>query len=171
VAATAANTAAATSGSTASAFGLFGEPKKAALATTAPPAQSNPLSLGQNTTNTAASVSGVSTPTAAPSLFGQPKKPEVSATSQATGQPAATSTVDNASKSTSLGASMTGPRPHPQSTLKNKSMDEIINRWANDLAKYQKEFQKQAMKISEWDHCRWSIGIWSCTEAIIWRTV
>ena len=30
-------------------------------------------------------------------------------------------------------------------------MDEIITRWASDLSKYQKEFQRQAMKVSEWD--------------------
>ena len=30
-------------------------------------------------------------------------------------------------------------------------MDEIITRWASDLSKYQKEFQKQALKVSEWD--------------------
>ena len=30
-------------------------------------------------------------------------------------------------------------------------MDEIITRWASDLSKYQKEFQRQAMKVAEWD--------------------
>lgn len=30
-------------------------------------------------------------------------------------------------------------------------MDEIITRWASDLSKYQKEFQKQAEKIAGWD--------------------
>lgn len=30
-------------------------------------------------------------------------------------------------------------------------MDEIITRWTTDLAKYQKEFQKQAEKVAEWD--------------------
>lgn len=30
-------------------------------------------------------------------------------------------------------------------------MDEIITRWASDLAKYQKEFQKQAEKVASWD--------------------
>lgn len=30
-------------------------------------------------------------------------------------------------------------------------MDDIITRWATDLAKYQKEFQEQAKKVSEWD--------------------
>jgi nuclear pore complex protein Nup62 len=30
-------------------------------------------------------------------------------------------------------------------------MDEILTRWATDLAKHQKEFQKQAMQVAEWD--------------------
>ena len=30
-------------------------------------------------------------------------------------------------------------------------MDEIITRWASDLSKYQKEFQKQAQKVADWD--------------------
>jgi nuclear pore complex protein Nup62 len=42
----------------------------------------------------------------------------------------------------------------PQSQLprlKNKTMDEIITRWATDLSKYQKEFKDQASKVAEWD--------------------
>jgi nuclear pore complex protein Nup62 len=35
--------------------------------------------------------------------------------------------------------------------LKNKTMDEIITRWASDLLKYQKEFQDQATKVAAWD--------------------
>lgn len=35
--------------------------------------------------------------------------------------------------------------------LKNKTMDEIITRWATDLSKYQKEFKDQASKVAEWD--------------------
>jgi nuclear pore complex protein Nup62 len=50
-----------------------------------------------------------------------------------------------------LGTSMSGPAPPAQSRLKNKSMDEIITRWASDLSTYQKEFQKQAEKVSVWD--------------------
>lgn len=30
-------------------------------------------------------------------------------------------------------------------------MDDIINRWASDLSKYQKEFQTQAGKVAQWD--------------------
>lgn len=49
-----------------------------------------------------------------------------------------------------LGASTAGPRPEI-SRLKNKTMDEIITRWASDLSKYQKEFQEQATKVAQWD--------------------
>jgi nuclear pore complex protein Nup62 len=30
-------------------------------------------------------------------------------------------------------------------------MDEILNRWAGDLSKYQAEFQQQAEKVASWD--------------------
>ena len=52
---------------------------------------------------------------------------------------------------TNIGTSTSGPPPPAQSRLKNKSMDEIITRWASDLSKYQKEFQKQAEKVAAWD--------------------
>lgn len=35
--------------------------------------------------------------------------------------------------------------------MKNRTMDEIIGRWATDLDKHQKEFQAQAAKVKEWD--------------------
>lgn len=35
--------------------------------------------------------------------------------------------------------------------LKNKTMDEIITRWATDLSKYQKEFKDQAAQVAQWD--------------------
>ncbi|KAL8922700.1 MAG: hypothetical protein Q9208_005013 [Pyrenodesmia sp. 3 TL-2023] len=67
---------------------------------------------------------------------------------------AAAGTQGNANVVTgaTLGQSTSGPAPSAQSRLKNKSMDEIITRWATDLAKYQKEFQKQAEKVATWDH-------------------
>ena len=55
------------------------------------------------------------------------------------------------SSNANLGASTSGPPPTAQSRLKNKSMDEIITRWASDLSKYQKEFQKQAERVAAWD--------------------
>ncbi|KAI5301914.1 FG-nucleoporin nsp1 [Ascosphaera pollenicola] len=50
-----------------------------------------------------------------------------------------------------LGASLLGAAPPAKSRLKNKTMDEIITRWATDLSKYQKEFQSQAEQVSAWD--------------------
>lgn len=35
--------------------------------------------------------------------------------------------------------------------MKNRTMDEIIGRWASDLSKYQKDFQEQATKVAAWD--------------------
>lgn len=77
------------------------------------------------------------------------KAPALSDTAQA---PAQGSKVGAAGVPIStLDASTAGPPPTAQSRLKNKSMDEIITRWASDLSKYQKEFQKQAEKVAHWD--------------------
>lgn len=35
--------------------------------------------------------------------------------------------------------------------LKNKTMEDIVTRWASDLSKYQKEFKDQATIVSNWD--------------------
>lgn len=35
--------------------------------------------------------------------------------------------------------------------LKNKTMEDIVTRWASDLSKYQKEFKEQATVVSNWD--------------------
>ncbi|PHH83642.1 hypothetical protein CDD82_6088 [Ophiocordyceps australis] len=49
-----------------------------------------------------------------------------------------------------LGASTSGPTSQlPR--LKNKTMEDIVTRWASDLTKYQKEFKEQATVVSEWD--------------------
>ncbi|KAL0639589.1 FG-nucleoporin nsp1 [Maublancomyces gigas] len=41
---------------------------------------------------------------------------------------------------------------HPQeSRLKNKSLDEITNQWADDVEKYKKEFQDSSSNIKKWD--------------------
>ena len=74
------------------------------------------------------------------------------ANTQGTGTADSTaSTTGVGASGTNLGSSTAGPAPAPQSRLKNKSMDEIITRWASDLSKYQKEFQTQAAKVSSWD--------------------
>ncbi|KAJ5523265.1 hypothetical protein N7513_012809 [Penicillium frequentans] len=109
------------------------------------------------------------TPAAAAPLGGLFGKPAASTPST---QPAAATTAAAADKTTTataapsttatagapagtganvLGQSTTGPAPPAQSRLKNKTMDEIITRWATDLTKYQKEFREQAEKVAEWD--------------------
>ncbi len=112
------------------------------------------ISTDQNTnssTTTAPSSNSAPKPTA--SLFGNLGKPATStATSQPTVQAPTTSSLSGTGTSnTNLGASTSGPPPTAQSRLKNKSMDEIITRWASDLSKYQKEFQKQAERVAAWD--------------------
>ena len=91
-----------------------------------------------------------SAPASAFSLFNKPATS--SATSQAPTQSAATNTAEGTGAANAdLGASTAGPPPAAQSRLKNKSMDEIITRWATDLSKYQKQFQGQAEKVANWD--------------------
>ncbi|KAI1435318.1 Nsp1-like C-terminal region-domain-containing protein [Xylaria sp. CBS 124048] len=66
--------------------------------------------------------------------------------------PSAESTTPKpaASQSASLGASTSGPTSS-MARLKNKTMDEIMSRWATDLSKYQKEFKEQATQVAAWD--------------------
>ncbi|KAI4706591.1 hypothetical protein J4E89_008658 [Alternaria sp. Ai002NY15] len=109
---------------------------------------------GGNTTSAASGAATTTTSGATPSLFSKPAGSEAPAassntTSQPTPAPGATS-GNNAGQS-GLAASTAGPAPSAQSRLKNKSMDEIITRWAADLSKYQKEFQSQAETVASWD--------------------
>lgn len=93
--------------------------------------------------------SGTSAP-AASTLFGNLGKPATpSANNRAPAQPTTNQGVGIANAN--LGASTVGPAPTAQSRLKNKSIDDIITRWASDLSKYQKEFQQQAEKVAAWD--------------------
>ncbi len=95
-----------------------------------------------------------SAPAPSSSLFGVLNQPATStATSQLSGTaaPDSSKTNSNTIPAPSLGTSTSGPAPPAQSRLKNKSMDEIITRWASDLSKYQKEFQSQAEKVAKWD--------------------
>ncbi|KAI5862092.1 Nsp1-like C-terminal region-domain-containing protein [Durotheca rogersii] len=99
------------------------------------------------TTSAAAPALGSTTNTTAPlgasSLFGA-AKPSTSAAAQgAAAQPAAGTAA-------ALGASTAGPTSS-MARLKNKTMDEIITRWATDLSKYQKEFKDQAAQVAQWD--------------------
>ena len=145
-------------------FNFFSSPPKSSGAS-APSANAPSNSVFSNigkpqdkapiTTSEAASTSASSTSAPAPtsSLFNNVGKPAApSDNSQAPSQPAATATAEgNGAKNANLEASTAGPAPPAQSRLKNKSMDDIITRWASDLSKYQKEFQKQADKVATWD--------------------
>lgn len=140
-------------------FGSSGAAKPAASSSASGPSLF--AGIGAST----ASVSQpAATTTAAPaaSLFGggfggPTTKPSTETTSTAASapQPAANTTgAINASTSTApnaaMAASTAGP-PAQHSRLKNKTMDEIIARWASDLSKYQKEFHDQASKVAQWD--------------------
>jgi nuclear pore complex protein Nup62 len=132
----------------AAAGGLFSN-----LKTSAAPSSGSPFSLG-TTAATSAGTSAATTSTSQPAttsastLFGG-----LGASTTAGSAPATTTAAAGFSTTSTagLGASTTGPAPSAQSRLKNKTMDEIITRWASDLTKYQKEFQSQAESVSTWD--------------------
>lgn len=102
-------------------------------------------------TGTSAASGHATSSVAAPNLSGLAGLGTSAAATQPTAPSAAPSTSANTANTANLGASTTGPAPPAQSRLKNKSMDEIITRWASDLAKYQKEFQRQAEQVASWD--------------------
>ena len=147
--------------STPSGFNLFNKP---ASSSTSNPSTSAPLfsNLGKTQDKPPASTTSetagttVPTPSApAPTLnlfsnLGKPSAstttPQVSSQAPNTGAAQGTGTGNQ-----NLGVSTSGPAPPAQSRLKNKSMDDIITRWASDLSRYQKEFQQQAEKVASWD--------------------
>ena len=146
-----------------SAFGFFSSPPKSsgtsAPSTTAPANSLFPnIGKAQDKASVpnpeATSTSTTSTPAPAPNsnLFNFAQSTGPSNTSQAATQLAKTATTEGTcAANVNLGGSTAGPPPPAQSRLKNKSMDDIITRWASDLSKYQKEFQKQADKVAAWD--------------------
>lgn len=111
----------------------------------------NPSTSSTNEpTGTSAASGHATSSVAAPNLSGLAGLGTSAAATQPTA-PSATPNTANTANTANLGASITGPAPPAQSRLKNKSMDEIITRWASDLAKYQKEFQRQAEQVASWD--------------------
>lgn len=140
--------------STGQTSGLFGT----GAATSAPPASttapaSTSLFSGLGPKPVATASEGTPTSTAAtstPGMFGAKAATTtpgpVTGGTAATAPPGTTTTpgINNPSVSTA------GPAPQ-MSRLKNRTMDEIISRWANDLSKYQKDFQDQATKVASWD--------------------
>ncbi|BCS29128.1 putative nucleoporin Nsp1 [Aspergillus puulaauensis] len=132
-------------------FGGLGASKPAETSTTQPAAPTGGLfnKLAETTTTQPPSTSATTTTT------GTDTKPSLTATSgtTTTSTPATTTGLGSttATGAPALGASTAGPVPPAQSRLKNKTMDEIITRWATDLTKYQKDFREQAEKVAEWD--------------------
>ncbi|KFY42188.1 hypothetical protein V494_02533, partial [Pseudogymnoascus sp. VKM F-4513 (FW-928)] len=144
--------------------GLFGggaatTSAAAPASTTAPaPAAAGSLFSGLNAKPAAATTSAAAPATtaaaAAPAggLFGAKPAATTGAT-PSTAAPAtapAAATAAAAPGATNPNISTAGPAPQ-MSRLKNRTMDEIINRWASDLSKYQKDFQDQATKVAAWD--------------------
>ncbi|KKK26645.1 hypothetical protein P175DRAFT_060675 [Aspergillus ochraceoroseus IBT 24754] len=135
-------------------FGGLGASKPAETPTTQPaPAAgglfNKPAGATSSATPAPSTATGATTTTAAkPSLATTTGPATLTPTATAGTAPAAAPT---AAGGATLGASTAGPTPPAQSRLKNKTMDEIITRWATDLTKYQKEFREQAEKVAEWD--------------------
>jgi nuclear pore complex protein Nup62 len=106
-----------------------------------------PSLFGATSAPTSSAPTTTATSSAAPGLFGG--RPATTAATTAASTPAPTTTTAAATvASTNIPASA---QQSAASRLKNKSMDEILTRWATDLTKYQKEFQKQAEQVAEWD--------------------
>ncbi|KAL4921080.1 Nsp1-like C-terminal region-domain-containing protein [Aspergillus aurantiobrunneus] len=131
-------------------FSGLGTSKPAETSTTQPAAPTGSLfnKPAETTTTQTPSTSADTTTTSAGA------KPSLTTTSGPTTTSTTTATTGAGTTATggpALGASTAGPPPPAQSRLKNKTMDEIITRWATDLTKYQKEFREQAEKVAEWD--------------------
>ncbi|KAI8635124.1 Nsp1-like C-terminal region-domain-containing protein [Xylariaceae sp. FL1651] len=120
---------------------LFADSKKPTSSTSVsePPKPTNLFGSATPSANTTASSAPASSTTG------------ITATTTA---PATNSVFGNAPKvtttDTTLGASTSGPTSS-MARLKNRTMDEILNRWATDLSKYQKDFKEQASQTAAWD--------------------
>ncbi|KAI9771153.1 MAG: Nucleoporin-62 C-terminal-like protein [Geoglossum simile] len=134
---------------------------KAATATSSPAPTPNPFGVATATSSSvpAPNIFGAIT-SAAPSSTPASSPFGATATAASSSAPVSkgiTETAATAPPTTAapaagaLGGSTSGPAPAPQSRLKNKTMEEILTRWASDLSKYQKEFQNQADKVAGWD--------------------
>lgn len=142
-------------------FGNLGQANNAgkSSAPSSSAASNFPGNLGksQNTPASSAVPTNTTSHAATSNLFGKLGQPAASSVPPQSNAAPTTSMAEtqgnaNTAAGSTLGHSTIGPAPSAQSRLKNKSMDEIITRWASDLAKYQKEFQKQAEKVATWDH-------------------
>ncbi|KYK58246.1 hypothetical protein DCS_05259 [Drechmeria coniospora] len=142
----------ATPAATSTAGGLFGNAQSSTTSSPAPkpagslfgaaPAASQPAPAGTTTSSAGPTTSAP----AAGGFFGA--KP--SADNAATKKDGLKLGSQTGSTAAALGASTNGPTSQiPR--LKNKTMEDIVTRWASDLSKYQKEFKEQATVVSKWD--------------------
>lgn len=81
-------------------------------------------------------IAGSTAPTFAPTLTTNPT---------VSGAPATTTTTITPGAPTKP---VTVPTP---SSLKNKTMEEILNKWTKELDSYSAEFHRQAVEVAEWD--------------------
>ncbi|EXJ67046.1 uncharacterized protein A1O5_09692 [Cladophialophora psammophila CBS 110553] len=126
----------------------FGPPAASAPAASQPSRTSVPAAspLFGKPAPTTTQPATTSAPTSSPFSFGKPA-------ALATSQPAATVIPAAPSVPGTIGVqtSTTGPTPPAQSRLRNKTMDEILTRWATDMSRYSKEFKDHAETIARWD--------------------
>ncbi|KAJ9631304.1 FG-nucleoporin nsp1 [Knufia peltigerae] len=120
-------------------------------ATSAPAAKG--FSFGPATTTATSQPTTTAAPAASPFSFGP-----ASTTSAAQPAPTTATAAPGAGTTQALGqstigaqTSTTGPPPPAQSRLRNKTMDEVLTRWATDMSRYSKEFKDQAETIARWD--------------------
>jgi len=52
---------------------------------------------------------------------------------------------------TATTAAAAAPAPPTISALRNKTMEEILNKWTSELNHYHTEFQKVAVNVGKWD--------------------
>ncbi|KAJ3119428.1 anterior pharynx defective 1 [Nowakowskiella sp. JEL0407] len=83
-------------------------------------------------------------PTGGSSLLG-------GSSSAATGTTATPTTTGINSGNASGGVGAGGPVVGGISTLKNKTMEEILNKWTSELDMYSKDFHRVAVQVSQWD--------------------
>ncbi|KAI0018359.1 Nsp1-like C-terminal region-domain-containing protein [Xylariomycetidae sp. FL0641] len=144
---------------------MFGGAAKPATTTSAPePAKTTTSLFGSAPSSSAAAASttatapstGATSSSAAPAAGSTATTTTAPATSSLFGAAKPAAGTDGAasqaapSQNANLAASTAGPTSS-MARLKNKTMDEIITRWAGDLSKYQKEFKSQASQVAAWD--------------------
>lgn len=117
------------------------EKKEAGNATTSMPATSTPG--GFQFGNAKPEEKKEAGPTAAGFAFGATKTED-----KKDGPAVADTTSKPTFGASTLGANAAAPAPP---SLKNKTMEDIINKWSADLDKYSQDFQKQARQIADWD--------------------